>query len=56
LAKTIKKANKDISEGNTKREALADNKWLHQSEISKKTMALYEQMIEQKATAGSPRI
>jgi glycosyltransferase involved in cell wall biosynthesis len=56
LAKTIKKANKDILEGNTKREALADNKWLHQSEISKKTMALYEQMIEQKATAGSPRI
>jgi glycosyltransferase involved in cell wall biosynthesis len=55
LAKTIKKANKEISEGKTKRELLADNKWLYQSEISKKTIALYKQMIEQKATLGSPR-
>jgi glycosyltransferase involved in cell wall biosynthesis len=56
LAKTIKKASKDISEGKTKRETLADNKWLFQSEISKKTIALYKQMIEQKATPASPRI
>jgi glycosyltransferase involved in cell wall biosynthesis len=56
LAKTIKKASKDISEGNTKRETLSDNKWLYQSEISKKTIALYKQMIEQKATPASPRI
>ena len=56
LAKTIKKASKDISEGKTKRETLSDNKWLYQSEISKKTIALYKQMIEQKATPASPRI
>jgi glycosyltransferase involved in cell wall biosynthesis len=56
LAKTIKKANKEISEGKTKRELLADNKWLYQSEISKKTIALYKQMIERKATPASPRI
>ena len=56
LAKTIKRASKDISEGKTKRETLADNKWLYQSEISKKTIALYKQMIEQKATPASPRI
>jgi glycosyltransferase involved in cell wall biosynthesis len=56
LAKTIKKANKEISEGNTRRETLADNKWLYQSEISKKTIALYKQMIERKATPASPRI
>jgi glycosyltransferase involved in cell wall biosynthesis len=56
LAKTIKKANKEISEGSTRRETLADNKWLYQSEISKKTIALYKQMIEQKATPASPRI
>jgi 1,2-diacylglycerol 3-alpha-glucosyltransferase len=56
LAKTVKKANKDISEGKTKRETLADNKWLYQSEISKETIALYKQMIEQKATAASPGI
>jgi glycosyltransferase involved in cell wall biosynthesis len=55
LAKTIKKANKEISEGKTKRETLADNKWLYQSEISKKTVALYKQMIERKATPASPR-
>ena len=47
LAKTIKRANKEISEGRTRRETLADNKWLYQSEISKKTIALYKQMIEQ---------
>ncbi len=55
LAKTIKKANKEISEGSTRRETLADNKWLYQSEISKKTITLYKQMIQQKATSGSPR-
>jgi glycosyltransferase involved in cell wall biosynthesis len=54
LAKTIKKANKEISDGKTRRETLADNKWLYQSEISKKTIALYKQMIEQKASSGSP--
>ena len=53
LAKTIKKANKEISEGSTRRETLADNRWLYQSEISKKTIALYKQMIEQKATPAS---
>jgi glycosyltransferase involved in cell wall biosynthesis len=55
LAKTITKANKEISEGKTKRETLADNKWLYQSEISKKTIALYERMIREKASSGSPR-
>ena len=55
LAKTIKLANKEISEGNTKRENLANNKWLFQSEISKKTIALYAQMIKQKASSSSPR-
>jgi glycosyltransferase involved in cell wall biosynthesis len=56
LAKTLRRANKEISEGKTKRELLADNKWLYQSEISKKTIALYKQMIERKATPASPRI
>ena len=56
LAKTIKKANKEISEGATRRETLSDNRWLSQSEISKKTIALYKQMIEEKATPASPRI
>jgi glycosyltransferase involved in cell wall biosynthesis len=53
LAKTIRRANKEISEGKTKRELLADNKWLYQSEISKRTIALYKQMIEQRATSSS---
>jgi hypothetical protein len=48
LAKTIKLANKEISEGATKRQALADNKWLYQSEISKKTIELYKRMIAKK--------
>ena len=56
LAKTISLATKEVSEGLTKRENLANNKWLFQSEISKKTIALYKQMIEQKATPGSPSI
>ena len=55
LAKTIRLATKEISEGQTKRETLANNKWLFQSEISKKTIALYQEMIKQKATSGSPR-
>ena len=55
LAKTISLATKEVSEGHTKRENLADNKWLFQSEISKKTIELYKQMIEQKATSSSPR-
>jgi glycosyltransferase involved in cell wall biosynthesis len=54
LAKTIKRANKDISEGNTKRQSLASNQWLYQSEISKKTIALYKQMIELKAIPTYP--
>ena len=54
LARTIKEANKDISEGRTKRETLTDNKWLYQSEISKKTIALYQQMIELQASSSSP--
>ena len=54
LSKTIKQANKDISEGRTKRETLADNKWLYQSQISKKTISLYQELIKQKATSGSP--
>ena len=56
LAKTIKNANKEISEGATRRETLSDNRWLSQSEISKKTIALYKQMIDEKATPASPRI
>jgi hypothetical protein len=55
LAKTITLANKQVSEGQTKRENLANNKWLFQSEISKKTIAIYKQMIELKATPASPR-
>jgi 1,2-diacylglycerol 3-alpha-glucosyltransferase len=54
LSKTIKQANKDISEGRTKRETLADNKWLYQSQISKKTIVLYQDLIKAKATSGSP--
>jgi glycosyltransferase involved in cell wall biosynthesis len=45
LAKTIKSANKQIAEGDTKRKTLSDNAWLYQSEISKRTIALYKQMI-----------
>jgi hypothetical protein len=45
LAKTIKLANKQIAEGATKRETLADNSWLYQSQISQKTIALYKRMI-----------
>lgn len=56
LAKTIKNANKEISEGATRRETLSDNRWLSQSEISKKTIALYKQMIDEKATPASPQI
>jgi glycosyltransferase involved in cell wall biosynthesis len=55
LAKTIKLANKEIAEGKTKRETLKDNRWLFQSQISKDTIALYKEMIKQKATSGSPR-
>jgi glycosyltransferase involved in cell wall biosynthesis len=55
LAKTITLANKQVSEGQTKRENLANNKWLFQSEISKKTIAIYKQLIELKATPASPR-
>ena len=50
LAKTIKLANKEISEGKTKRERLANNSWLFQSEISKRTIELYRQMIAAKAS------
>jgi 1,2-diacylglycerol 3-alpha-glucosyltransferase len=49
LAKTIKLANKQIAEGNTKRETLRDNRWLYQSEICKKTIDLYKAMIDAKA-------
>ena len=45
LAKTIKLANKQIAEGATKRETLEDNKWLYQSQISLRTISLYNQMI-----------
>ena len=45
LAKTIKFANKEITESNTKRHTLADNSWLYQSQISQRTIALYRQMI-----------
>lgn len=45
LAKTMKFANKEITEGNTKRHTLADNSWLYQSQISQRTIALYRQMI-----------
>jgi 1,2-diacylglycerol 3-alpha-glucosyltransferase len=54
LAKTIKKANKEISEGRTRRETLADNKWLYQSQISKKTIYLYQELIKAKATSKHP--
>jgi 1,2-diacylglycerol 3-alpha-glucosyltransferase len=53
LAKTIKKANKEISDGKTRRETLADNKWLYQSEISKKTIALYKDLIERKSNQSA---
>lgn len=53
LAKTIKLADKEVSDGKTKREKLADSKWLYQSEISKKTIQLYKDLIREKATPGS---
>jgi glycosyltransferase involved in cell wall biosynthesis len=49
LAKTIKLANKQIAEGATKRDTLRDNRWLYQSEISRKTIGLYRDMIQAKA-------
>jgi len=49
LAKTIKQANKDISEGKTKRENLADTSWLYQSEISRQMMETYRELISSKA-------
>jgi 1,2-diacylglycerol 3-alpha-glucosyltransferase len=49
LAKTIKRAVKDISEGRTKRENLSKSDWLQQSEISKKAIDLYRMLIEQKS-------
>lgn len=49
LSKTIRRANKEISEGKTKRDTLQDNKWLFQSEISKKTIALYKELIAAKS-------
>ncbi|CAB4631010.1 unannotated protein [freshwater metagenome] len=55
LAKTIKLANRQIAEGHTKRELLADNKWLYQSEISKRTIVLYKDLIAKKATLRSQR-
>ena len=54
LAKTIRLAGKQISEGHTKRENLLDTNWLHQSEITKKTIGLYQDLIKAKATSGSP--
>lgn len=55
LAKTIKRANKEISEGHTKRETLVDNSWLSQNQISKKTIEIYKRMIAAKASSTSPR-
>jgi glycosyltransferase involved in cell wall biosynthesis len=56
LGKIIKRANREISEGTTKRKSMDSNHWLYQSEISKKTIELYSQMISKKATPASPRI
>ena len=56
LGKTIKRANREISEGTTKRKSMDSNHWLYQSEISKKTIELYRQMISKKATPESPGI
>lgn len=53
LAKTIKLADKEVSDGKTKREKLADSKWLYQSEISKRTIQLYKDLIREKVTPGS---
>jgi glycosyltransferase involved in cell wall biosynthesis len=50
LAKTIKLANKQIAEGATKRDTLRDNRWLYQSEISKRTIELYKKMVLSKST------
>jgi 1,2-diacylglycerol 3-alpha-glucosyltransferase len=49
LSKTIKAANKEISAGQTKREILQDNKWLFQSEISKRTLLLYQELIAKRS-------
>jgi 1,2-diacylglycerol 3-alpha-glucosyltransferase len=48
LAKTIKLANKDISEGRTKRETLQDTDWLRQGAISQKMVESYKELIAQK--------
>ncbi|MFM7013870.1 MAG: glycosyltransferase [Actinomycetota bacterium] len=49
LAKTIKKANKEISEGNPRRELLLERSWLRQSEVSKKMVTRYRELIAAKA-------
>lgn len=46
LSKTLKLATGDIAKGLTKRELLKDNRWLRQSEISKKMLERYESLIE----------
>jgi 1,2-diacylglycerol 3-alpha-glucosyltransferase len=48
LSKIIRLANKEVAEGKTKRELLKDNRWLFQSEISKKMISLYQEMISTK--------
>jgi 1,2-diacylglycerol 3-alpha-glucosyltransferase len=45
LSKTIRRAYKDIEAGKNKRAALDDSAWLRQSEISKRTIALYQELI-----------
>ncbi len=45
LAKTIKQANKDISQGLTKRDSFGDSTWLHQSDITRRTVEIYESLI-----------
>lgn len=51
LSKTIRRATKEIQDGHTKRENLANTDWLHQSEISKRMIAIYSQLIEQRVSA-----
>lgn len=45
LAKTIKKAHQEIKQGITKRDSFGDSTWLHQSDITRRTVELYDSLI-----------
>lgn len=53
LSKTIRRAFKDIESGKDKRAALKDSAWLRQSEISKRTIGLYQELIGSSSNQNS---